>query len=44
MAETLNAHQLIQLAQCLTRMQASLTDYELHALSELSAAQKNKIE
>jgi hypothetical protein len=44
MAETLNAHQLIQLAQCLTRMQAYLTDYELHHYSELSAAQKSKLE
>jgi hypothetical protein len=44
MAETLDAHQLIQLAQCLTRMQASITDYELHHYAVLSPAQKNKIE
>jgi hypothetical protein len=44
MPEKLNAHQLIQLAQCLTHMQASLTDYELHHYPELTAAQKNKLE
>ena len=44
MAETLNAHQLIQLAQCLTHMQASLTDYELRHYAELSDAQKNMLE
>ena len=44
MPEKLNAHQLIQLAQCLTSMQASLTDYELHHYPELTAAQKNKLE
>jgi hypothetical protein len=44
MAETLDAHQLILLAQCLTRMQASITDYELHHYTELSPAQKNKLE
>jgi hypothetical protein len=44
MAETLNAHQLIQLAQCLTGMQAAITDYELHHYTELNPAQKNKLE
>ena len=44
MAETLNAHQLIQLAQCLTHMQASLTDYELRHYAELSDAQKSVLE
>jgi hypothetical protein len=44
MAETLSAIQLIQLAQSLTRMQASLTDYELHHYPDLSTAQKNKLE
>jgi phage host-nuclease inhibitor protein Gam len=44
MEETLNAHQLIQLAQCLTRMQSALTDYELGHFAELDAGQKNQIE
>ena len=44
MAEILNAHQLIQLAQCLTKMQSSLTDYELTHFAELTDAQKNKLE
>ena len=44
MAETLSAVQLIQLAQSLTRMQASLTYYELRHYTDLSIAQKNKIE
>jgi hypothetical protein len=44
MAESLNAHQLIQLAQCLTRMQSAVTDYELHHYTELTGIQKNKIE
>lgn len=44
MAETLDAHQLIQLAQNLTRMQAAITDYELHHYTELSVSQKNKLE
>ena len=44
MAESLDAHQLIQLAQSLTRMQSAITDYELHHYSELSPAQKNKFE
>jgi len=44
MAETLNAQQLIQLAQCLTRMQQALTDYELHHYIELGGSQKRKLE
>lgn len=44
MADTLNARQLIQLAQCLTRMQSLLTDYELHHYTELSTAQKKRME
>jgi hypothetical protein len=44
MEETLNAHQLIQLAQCLTRMQSALTDYELDHFAELESGQKNQIE
>jgi hypothetical protein len=44
MPETLDARQLIQLAQCLTHMQASLTDYELRHYTELSAAQKTRLE
>jgi len=44
MAETLNAHQLIRLAQCLTRMQSAITDYELHHYTELSAVQKLRLE
>jgi hypothetical protein len=44
MEETLNAHQLIQLAQCLTRMQSALTDYELDHFAELDSLQKNQIE
>ena len=44
MAETLNAHQLIQLARCLTRMQADLTEYELRHYAELGAAQKRRLE
>jgi hypothetical protein len=44
MAEPLNAHQLIQLAQCLTRMQSLLTDYELTHYAELSPDQKSRLE
>jgi hypothetical protein len=44
MAETLNAHQLIRLAQCLTSMQASLTDYELRHYADLTIAQKSRLE
>jgi phage host-nuclease inhibitor protein Gam len=44
MAETLNAHQLIQLAQCLTRMQSAITDYELRHFNELTSSQKNRLE
>ena len=44
MAETLNPYQLIQLAQCLTRMQSAITDYELSHYTELSAAQKRGLE
>jgi hypothetical protein len=44
MSETLNAHQLIQLAQCLTRMQAMLTDYELTHYADLGPDQKNSLE
>ena len=44
MAETLDAHQLIQLAQCLTRMQGAITDYEILHYQEMSTVQKSKIE
>jgi hypothetical protein len=44
MSETLNAHQLIQLAQCLTRMQAMLTDFELTHYAELDDVQKSRLE
>lgn len=44
MAETLNAHQLMQLAQCMTRMQSDITDYELHHYGELNLAQKRSLE
>ena len=44
MAEILHAHQLIQLAQSLTRMQSAITDYELHHYGELSTAQKLRLE
>jgi hypothetical protein len=44
MAETLNAHQLIRLAQCLTHMQAAITDFELHHYDTLDSGQKLQIE
>src|SRR5450755_563291 len=44
MPESLNAHQLIQMAQCLTRMQSVLTDYELNHYTEMSDLQKSKLE
>jgi hypothetical protein len=44
MSETLDPHQLIQLAGYLTRMQSSITDYELNHYAELNAVQKNEIE
>jgi methyl-accepting chemotaxis protein len=44
MAETINARQLIRLAQCLTRMQQALTDYELRHYPELDPSQKRKLE
>ena len=43
MPETLSAHQLIQLAQCLTRQQSLLTDYELLHFTELSNEQKGNL-
>jgi len=44
MSETLNAQQLIRLAQSLTRMQSAITDYEIRQYDALSASQKGKIE
>jgi len=44
MSETLNAQQLIRLAQSLTRMQSAITDYEIRQYDTLSAPQKTKIE
>lgn len=44
MPEILNAQQLIRLAQSLTQMQLSLTDYELRHYPELTTVQKNKME
>jgi hypothetical protein len=44
MPEILNAQQLIRLAQCLTQMQLSLTDYELRHYMDLTTGQKNKME
>ena len=44
MPESLDAHQLIQLAQCLTRVQSAVTDYELRHYAELSVTQKRRLE
>ena|SRR5580765_3628299 len=44
MSGKLNSHQLIQLAQCLTRQQSLLTDFELTHYTELSPDQKNRLE
>ena len=44
MSETLNAQQLIRLAQSLTRMQSAITDYEIRQYDALSASHKGKIE
>ncbi|HEY4936679.1 MAG TPA: hypothetical protein VII44_08870 [Puia sp.] len=44
MAETLSAHQMLQLAQNLTGMQSALTDYELRHYSALGSEQKSKLE
>ena len=44
MSETLNARQLIQLAQSLTRFQSAITDYELLHYPELDIQVKEEIE
>ncbi len=44
MSDTLNAQQVISVAQCLTRFQDAITDYELRHYAALTTPQKSRIE